>query len=63
MEQKVIRVGRNSLGVIIPALFTHALGVKAGDKVSVYSQLDEGTVRLKFKGNMQLSLINRKGQK
>ncbi len=56
MQQKVIRAGRSSLAVIIPAPFTHALGVKAGDNVFVQTHVDRGTVNIKFAGTLQLRL-------
>lgn len=56
MRQKVIRAGRHSLAAIIPAPFVHALGIKAGDTVVVQSNVEKGTVRLKFAGTMQLHL-------
>ena len=56
MQQKVIRAGKHSLAVIIPAPFVHSLGIKAGDKVAVKSDIEKGIVRLKFVGAMQLRL-------
>lgn len=56
MKQKVIRAGRHSLAVIIPAAFTHAVGVKAGDRVEVRQYPENGRVSLHFKGNLQLPL-------
>lgn len=63
MQQKVIRSGRNSLVVIIPAKFVHALGVKAGDKVRVRVNIGKGTVSLRFTGAMQLPLSYSKEKK
>jgi len=56
MRQKIIRAGRHSLAVIVPAAFVHSLGVKAGDTVEVHLNIEKGTVRLKFAGTMQLHL-------
>lgn len=56
MLQKVIRAGRHSLAVIVPAKFIHSLGIKAGDKVHVQPDIGKGTVRLRFTGAMQLPL-------
>lgn len=55
MKQKVIKVGRSSLAVIIPADFTHAVGVKAGDGVKVHTDTAKGSVLLHFSGAIQLS--------
>lgn len=56
MRQKVIRAGRSSLAVIIPAPFAHLLGVKAGDDVFVKTNLEKGNVIIKFAGTLQLPL-------
>lgn len=56
MKQKVIRVGRYSLAVTIPAMFVHGLGIKPGDKVKVEINIDKGIIRLKFTGAIQLAL-------
>lgn len=56
MLQKIIRVGRSSLAVIIPAVFVHSLGIKAGDQVQVQSNMEKGSVILKFSGVVQLRL-------
>jgi len=58
MKQKIIRAGRHSLAVIIPAKFIHSLGIKAGDLVLVEPHLDKGTVDLHFTGSLQLPLIS-----
>lgn len=63
MQHKVIRVGKHSLAVIVPARFIHGLGIKAGDNVSVETNMNKGTVRLKFKGVMQLTLPTEKIKK
>lgn len=63
MLQKVIRVGKHSLAVIIPAKFVHGLGVKGGDKVKVRVNIGRGTVYLKFSGAVQLSLPTSKKKK
>ena len=57
MKQKVIRAGRHSLAVIIPAPFVHSLGVKAGDYVLVQPHIENGTVNMHFTGSVQLPLI------
>ncbi len=56
MVHKVIRNGKHSLGVIIPAEFVHSLGIKAGDKVVVQTHMEKGTINLKFTGATQLHL-------
>ncbi len=56
MLHKVIRSGKSSLAVIVPAGFVHALGVKAGDKVKVATNSEKGTVHLQFSGAIQLHL-------
>lgn len=56
MQQKVIRVGKHSLAVIIPAEFIHALGVTAGDLVKVQTHIENGKVSLYFSGTLQLPL-------
>ena len=38
MKHKVIRAGLHSLAVIIPASFTHALGIKKGDRLAILSE-------------------------
>jgi antitoxin component of MazEF toxin-antitoxin module len=48
MLQKVIRSGKHSLVVVIPARFIHALGVKAGDDVKVLANFSNGMVNIKF---------------
>lgn len=60
MEQKVIRAGKHSLAVIIPAYFIHSLGIKAGDKVKVQTNINKGTVNMKFSGAIQLSFPTQK---
>lgn len=56
MLQKVIKIGRSSLGVIIPADFVHSIGVKSGDKVKVHTNPTHGKIEVFFSGVMQLSL-------
>lgn len=56
MKQKVLRAGRHSLAVIIPAIFTHTIGVKAGDSVEVHPSPETGRVIMQFKGSVQLPL-------
>lgn len=58
MRQKVIRAGRHSLAVIIPAKFTHIIGIKAGDWAQVQPNLQKGMVNIRFTGSMQLPLIS-----
>ncbi len=56
MKQKVIRVGRHSHAVIVPAEFIHALGIKKGDMVRVKTNRVTGRVTLQFIGAIQLAL-------
>jgi antitoxin component of MazEF toxin-antitoxin module len=56
MMQKIIKIGRSSLGVIIPADFIHAVGIRHGDSVKVHADPSLGKVELSFSGVMQLSL-------
>ena len=60
MIQKVIRAGKHSLAVIIPAHFIHSLGIKAGDTVSVSTDMQQGRVHIKFSGAVQLSFPKEK---
>lgn len=55
MQQKLIRAGKHSLAVIIPAYFIHALGIKAGDSVFVTTDMNKASVKITFSGNLQLS--------
>lgn len=59
MVQKIIRAGKHSLAVIIPAPFVHALGIKPGDKVRVMPNIETGKVSLSFSGAVQLSFPTR----
>ncbi|OGG26382.1 hypothetical protein A2960_03570 [Candidatus Gottesmanbacteria bacterium RIFCSPLOWO2_01_FULL_39_12b] len=63
MKQKVIRAGKHSLAVIIPADFIHALGIKASSYVEVQTQIDKGNVSLHFSGAQQLPLLVTKKSK
>lgn len=56
MRQKIIRSGKHSLAVIIPASFVHSLGIKAGQNVDVKASIESGRVNLKFSGAVQLPL-------
>lgn len=56
MKQKIIRAGRHSLSVVVPAKFVHALGVHAGETVEVNSDIESGIISLQFKGALQLRL-------
>lgn len=56
MIHKVIRSGKHSLGVIIPANFIHALGIKPGDSVRIEATPDKGKVSVFFTGALQLKL-------
>ncbi|MCL4338596.1 AbrB/MazE/SpoVT family DNA-binding domain-containing protein [Patescibacteria group bacterium] len=56
MRQKIIRVGRSSLAVIIPANFVHSLGIRSGDSVLVKTMIDKGVINLHFSGAVQLRL-------
>jgi antitoxin component of MazEF toxin-antitoxin module len=63
MQQKITRSGKHSLAVIIPAKFVHYLGIAPGDNVRVRTNLDKGTVNLKFTGAIQLRLPSTKKTK
>lgn len=54
-KQKIIRTG-NSLAVTIPAGFVQAIGIKAGQEVSVHVEPDKGRVVYSFSGTKQLPL-------
>lgn len=56
MQQKVIKVGRSSLAVIIPAHFIHDLGIHSGDCVKVQTNSTKGKVEMTFSGILQLPL-------
>lgn len=56
MQQKIIRSGRHSLAVIIPAQFVHSLGIKPAETVQVQTNIDRGTIFLRFAGAVQLPL-------
>ncbi len=58
MKHKVIKVGRHSLAVIIPAMFIHAVGVKAGDDVYLKTNIKNSKITLTFPGAMQLPLLS-----
>jgi antitoxin component of MazEF toxin-antitoxin module len=60
MVHKIIKAGRSSLAVIIPAKFVHFLGIKAGDKVKISSHVESGTLSVKFSGALQLKLPTHK---
>lgn len=60
MQHSIIRSGRHSLAVIIPAKFIHALGIKAQDKVHMDINLAKGKIILQFSGAMQLPLLTQK---
>lgn len=51
-----MRSGKHSLVVIIPASFVHSLGIKAGNSVDVFTDIEKGVVNLKFSGAVQLPL-------
>lgn len=53
--QKIFRTG-NSLAVTVPSHFIHALGLKAGDGVTVQSWVEKGQVLYQFSGVRQLPL-------
>ena len=42
----MIKIGRSSLGVIIPADFIHSIGVKSGDMVKVHTNPTHGKLKL-----------------
>lgn len=54
-RKKIIKTG-NSLAITIPADFVHALGLKAGQMVSVEVKPEEGRMSCVFSGSKQLSL-------
>ena len=56
MQQKIIKAGKHSLAVIIPAQFIHALGINAGEWVKVQTHIETGKVILQFSGTLQLPL-------
>jgi hypothetical protein len=56
MQQKIIKCGRHSLAVIIPAKFVHALGISAGNLVRVQTHIESGKISLYFSGALQLPL-------
>lgn len=51
------------MAVIVPAPFVHSLGIKAGDCVDVFPNLEEGIVNLKFTGAVQLPLYLKNNSK
>lgn len=51
-----MRVGPHSLGVVIPAPFSHALGLHAGGTVEVRTYTETGRVAMQFTGPQQLLL-------
>jgi len=57
MKQKIIKAGPHSLAVVIPAEFRHALGIKKGDSVDVYTDSQKARVELHFKGNLQQLIL------
>ncbi len=54
--KKIIRAGKHSLAVIIPADFAHSLGINPGDNVKVITSLDKGLMSVFFSGAVQLKL-------
>lgn len=56
MRHKIMKSGKHSLAVIVPADFVHTLGIKAGDNVEIATNSEKGIVNLKFSGAMQLPL-------
>lgn len=60
MLQKIIRAGKHSLAVIIPAKFIHSLGITHKDFVQVKTNFTKGTINLKFSGTVQLHLPDSK---
>lgn len=54
-KQKIIRTG-NSLAVTVPSRFVKAVGVRAGQAVSVKIQPETGQVVYTFSGTKQLPL-------
>lgn len=60
MQHSIIRSGRHSLAVIIPAKFVQALGIKAGDKTQSQVNIAKGKISFQFTGAMQLPLLTQK---
>lgn len=60
MQHSIIRSGRHSLAVIIPAKFVQAMGIKAGDKAYIQVNISKGLMNVKFSGAMQLPLISQR---
>jgi antitoxin component of MazEF toxin-antitoxin module len=60
MRQKIVKIGRNSLAVIIPARFVHGLNLKSGDYVQVKTDLVKGNINLRFSGTAQMLLPDAK---
>lgn len=56
MKQKVLRAGKSSLAVTIPANLVHALGVKPSDTVEVITSPQHAKMSIYFKGTRQLPL-------
>ena len=55
MKQKVFKSG-NSLTVVIPAEFAKKVGVKAGDKAVVNTNVKKASLRVVFPAPRQLRL-------
>lgn len=56
MKQKVFRVGKHSLAIVIPAHFAHTQGIISGDIVEVKTNSSTGKITLEFSGSIQLAL-------
>jgi antitoxin component of MazEF toxin-antitoxin module len=52
----VIKTG-NSLAVVVPAKFSHQLGIQAGDQVSLKVSQKKGQITYTFLNIRQLSLV------
>ena len=60
MKHKIIKAGRHSLAVIVPAKFVHALGIGKGDEVEVSTDTQKGKMIVNFSGTLQLKLPSSK---
>lgn len=54
-QQKIIKAG-NSLAITLPSRLVKALGLRAGDPVTVCPSLDQNQIACRFNSPRQLSL-------
>ena len=54
-QQKIIKAG-NSLAITLPSRLVKALGLRAGDPVTVHPSLDQNQINCHFDSPRQLSL-------